>query len=799
MFKDFFKLTKICETVSLYSIYVLVAVLPVLFLPFTSDVLDFNKQAVAVFLVFVSAFLWMVNVIVSGKLKVNLNRTHIAVLVLMVSYLFSTIFSLDKYGSFWGWPRITQDSFLTIVCFAIMYFLISNVLSKKEIIRSIIIVSVSGFIAVLFGVLQLLKLFILPFGFLASSSFNTIGSVGNFGFFASILLSLFIVLEICSKTKLSRIFFAVAIVVSLLAVIVVNYTFVWVSVILGSALILCYGMLRRDVIDLRWMGLPIFFFALSLFFVLLNPQINLPSNAVEIYLNQKTSYQVALKTLKDVPIFGSGPGTFSFDFLKYKDQSFNNGQFWNLSFDSGSSKISTLIATNGFLGIVAFLLLIGFVVFYGIKSVVRKNRELPDKKSLQDAGIDSNYFQLLSSGLFVSFIVSAFIYFFYSTGFVFDFVYFFLIACFIGLISERKDYELSPSSFLTLGVTFILTLFFIFGLGILILDGQRYIAETNYFQGIKLLSQNNLDSGIKSLEKAVSQNPSADIYLNQLSQAYISKVSQQIARKDLSDTDKSAILQTLVANSINIAKVSTDISPNNILNWSSRSSVYQSLIGLVPDSETFAINYYDKALTLDPVNPYYVNQKGIIYMTQASLLAKDKTDEKNKLLESAKTQFTKAIELKSDYAAARFQLAMVYSQQGKTDEMLKSLEDAKKYAPGDVGLAFQLGLVYYQQENWEKAQIEFERAVRLDNSYANALYFLGLTYDKLGQKDRAIDTISAVLKLNPDNAEVKKVLDNLKSGKKALDGISGTNPPAPPVDEKPQESTSEKTTTKTKK
>ena len=174
-------------------------------------------------------------------------------------------------------------------------------------------------------------------------------------------------------------------------------------------------------------------------------------------------------------------------------------------------------------------------------------------------------------------------------------------------------------------------------------------------------------------------------------------------------------------------------------------------------------------------------------MKKASLLTEDKASEKNQILEQAKAQFEKAVQLKSDYSSARFQIAMVYQAQGKTTEGLQALEDAKKSSPNDVGLAFQIGIVYYQQKDYQKAKTELERAVGLDFNYANAVYFLGLTYDKLGQKAQAIAQISKISDLNPDNQELKKVLDNLKAGKSALDGIEQQAPPELPIEEPPAE------------
>ena len=53
-------------------------------------------------------------------------------------------------------------------------------------------------------------------------------------------------------------------------------------------------------------------------------------------------------------------------------------------------------------------------------------------------------------------------------------------------------------------------------------------------------------------------------------------------------------------------------------------------------------------------------------------------------------------------------------------------------------------------------------------NYSNAKYYLGLIYDRDGNKQAAIKEFEEILQLNPGNADVKRILDNLKSGKAAL-------------------------------
>jgi len=179
---------KICDWVTKYSIYAAIFLVPVFFLPWTSEVLDFNKQTLLLLLAVVALFSWMLRVLISGKFELNISKMHIVAAVLFLVYLLSTIFSINRYGSFWGWPQSSSESLLTLLAVLLFYFLVSNVFSKRNIFVSAVILSFSAILAELIGILQLFGLFIIPFDFAKSIAFNTVGSAGSLGFFAAIML-----------------------------------------------------------------------------------------------------------------------------------------------------------------------------------------------------------------------------------------------------------------------------------------------------------------------------------------------------------------------------------------------------------------------------------------------------------------------------------------------------------------------------------------------------------------------------------------------------------------------------------
>lgn len=764
-----------CEKVSKISIYLLAFLLPILFLPWTANVLDFNKQALLIVLVFASLFAWMLKILISGKANFNLSSVHIPIAVLFLVYTASTIFSLWRYGSFWGWPQVNSESLLSLLGLILLYFLVNNIFEKKEIFYLMISLVVSGFLAMLYGLLQLFGKFLIPIGFTKAASFNTIGGVNSLAVFAAVLLPLIIIFLVIGKGKYLRVFSIAAIVLLVVLLLLINFQAAWWLVIVGSALIIAFGAQRRDVFDNRWLVLPMFFLALALLFSFFRFQIpGTPDRPVEVFLTHRASFDIVWNTLKQNPVIGSGPGTFVYNFSKYKSISFNQGSFWNLRFDWASSKMMTMLATLGILGILSFFALLGFFIFCGIKFLFTKKQEE-----------GQGPYWTLGLGIFISFLTVSVAYFLYQSNLSLDFAWFLLMASFVSLLSPvRKEVLLKPSSLVTLGITFAFTLIFIFGLGIFILEGQRYVGAVSYLKGMKDWQKEESIKTMEHFEDAARVSPGVDLYWRELSQIYLQNINEISARTDLSQAEITRQVQILINNAVNSAKTAVEINPKNVINWSVRGYVYQNLIGMVGGTKDWAVESYKKASELEPTNPFFPTQTGIVLLREASLLSADgEKEEQNKVLNEAEEQFNKAIEMKSDYAPAHFQLAMVYQAQGKGAEMIKQLERTKVIAPFDVGLAFQLGLIYFQRQDYDKAKAELERAILLNPDYANALYFLGLTYDELGEKQMAIKVFEKILDANPGHSLVITILNNLRAGEKALKGIVEEEPPVVPIEE----------------
>ncbi len=765
------KKVELWDKIAKISIYLLVFLTPLFFLPWTLNVLDFNKQALMGILVILALFAWILKILVSGRFEFNLSRLSLPIVIMLVVYGFSTLFSLSTYGSFWGFPLNVSAGFLTLLCFGILYFLIANVFTKKQEIFWLFLALVSsGFLAAVFGGLQLFGKFILSWDFTRIISFNTIGTVNSLAVFLAILLPLTIILMLIAK-KWMRMMLAIFALVMLVGLVLVNFWVAWLVLIIGAAVLFIFQMLNIKTIQAGGIQFSIALLIIALFFVIFRFSLpGLPQTPFEVSPSQRAEISIARSSLAKSPILGTGPGNFVYNFSKFKSKDLNQTIFWNTRFASGASEILDKLITTGILGILSLISIFGMFFWLGFRYLREKARDMKD-------GIPF----LFGLGVFSAFGGVAVSQLLYPANFSLNLVFWILLAGFTALDKRKiKSWEISPGSSLAVGVSFCLVLVLIFSIGFLFLGTQKYMAEIKYLQGLRDWQAAQTEQAILRLKEAINLNPGLDIYWRDISQLYLVRLDEVLQGTDLNAEEMTSQNQILITGAINSAKEAARLNEVNVANWNVRGFVYRNMMGIVGGAGDWALNSYQKAEELEPTNPYIFTEIGRVYILKFDLGEGEGQENFRLALEN----FERALSLKDDYAPAHFQIAMIYVREGKTEEAIDKIETIKQVAPLDAGLAFQLGVIYYNDEQFEKAKGEFKRAIGLDENYSNARYFLGLIYDREENKKGAIDQFERIEKLNLENSEVKNILANLRAGKPALEGIQ---PSQPPIEEVPPE------------
>ena len=317
------ELHQIFQKTAKLSLYMLVFLIPLWFLPITQDYLNFQKQSLVIFLSLVSLVTWLLYKS-KEEMKLRKNILNFFVVALISATLLSTIFSLWPYASFWGLPLNVSSSFLTVLFLAVFFFLISNVLeNQKEFSWLAFLFLTAVALEGIFVILQLYRIFILPASFSKIATFNTIGSVNSVAMLCSILLPLAL-LAAFSQKKMHRWLLLAYSAVFFIVIALVNFLFAWLALAIAFAVVAFFGvreMAKRQTAS--WIYVPIALLVISAFFLFTRFSLpGVPNLPIETYPNSQAEYRVMSNALKYNALLGTGPGTFTLNYAKYHTLSF---------------------------------------------------------------------------------------------------------------------------------------------------------------------------------------------------------------------------------------------------------------------------------------------------------------------------------------------------------------------------------------------------------------------------------------------------------------------------------------------
>lgn len=769
-----------------------VFLVPLWFLPFTLDVLELNKQTLLVVLSMVALIAWLGKGVVEKRLTFSRSWLHIVVAIFLVGYFVTSLFSQDRYLSLVGNFGQMQWAFTSVAAFVVFYFLVVNtVKGTTKLYHLILTFLASSSLVGLYGLLQMLnvQLFtgILPVS--ADKSFNTIGSVNSLALFMAIplIISASLMVLGCKDEKcvlgrpgkgsvIAKALVWFTLIVSLLIAVAVDFWVTWATILFGTLLLVGITTLRTRATHLRKATaiVPGILCLVSVVLLIWATPFKLGLPA-EVSPSMSHSWQIAQQTLQDKPLFGSGPGTWIYDYSQYRSSSVNLTPFWTNRFERGISTSFTLLAMVGIVGMSLWLLLILSAV---VKSAMHLTRERDDDE-----------WQAYLT-VFAGWATTAFIAFFYNYNFSHHFVFWFLLALLASLVAKGTytfDGQRNAWSTTLLSVKFIVLT--VAAISVAWLAGQRLVADAQYSSAVSAFRNGKpIQQSIDRLNSAVALNRLNDVYYRNLSQAYLIRVSQETQQQP--DQDRTNLVNTLVSASIDSAKKATELSPGNVDNWSNLAVVYQAIASFTRGADEFAIQNFQEALKREPTNPSFYNEIGKLYILRSDAyrtLLTSKDDKVSKEaeanvraeLDKAAEKLNQAIQVKADYAPAHYNLGILYERQNRLKDAIVKLEQVLGVNNKDIGVGFQLAILYYRNGDKDKATNLFQQIVALEPSYANARWYLSALLEEQGKLDDAIAQVQKIQETNQDNQLVAQRLQQLIALRNAKSKSSAKPIPEP--------------------
>lgn len=770
---------QVYNTVAKWAVYVAAALLPVFFLPWSTSVLELNKQLLLVVAAGVGLVAWLLGIVISGQASLRLNAVDKGVGAIFGAAAIATIFSIVKYKSLFGLNVSLSESLVTLSALSILYFLAVNVFEDRgRSLRTVLSVSVLATLA--YGALQMFSVYILPFAFSKSRAFNSVGSVNALGLLAAVSLPVFSKLRLLIRGNKNLDVSKLGLVLCLLILAVLNWWVLWAVAVAGMIAVIAVDSFfntRSDGHGRRFrmaeFVMPMTIVVLAVFlmivkFNLASVKDNLP---VEIAPSHKLSADVARSVLGESLVFGYGPENYSLAFDRYGAGVLANTTLAGIRFFDSTSQVLNFVTHGGLLMVLALLLMAWTLI-----EALRKARESvePDQAAGFTAAVAS--LAALTAGLFL-----------YPFGAVLMGVLYFSTALLVLSVwgGRKNTWNIEEKPVVSL----VSSLGFIAGL-ILVLAGS-YFTFLNYFSDVtfaKAAAQTEPNKAIEHVAKAINRNGQDDRYYRTASQLALGLLSTELKKGQTQDPNRAALIQNYLTSAIDLARRATQIGERESQNWTNLGNVYEALLGLVQDVDKLAEESYLKAAELRPGDPSFHNRIGSMYLTKADLvrqLARSAVadtsryvQEYNASLEKAEVAFKKAVELASNYGLAIYNLGAVYDRQGKVREAITEIEKIIPFNANQPGLVFELGLLYYRAGRKDDALAALQRSVLLSPQFANARWYLALIYEERKDIDAAIEQLNKILETNKDNEVVTAKLAQLEAGKAQI-------PPLKVLDQKP--------------
>jgi tetratricopeptide (TPR) repeat protein len=127
----------------------------------------------------------------------------------------------------------------------------------------------------------------------------------------------------------------------------------------------------------------------------------------------------------------------------------------------------------------------------------------------------------------------------------------------------------------------------------------------------------------------------------------------------------------------------------------------------------------------------------------------------------------------SDEAALHNKEGAKLVEEGKMEEALEAFKKAVELNSNDAVVRLNLAYTYDRQGMAEEAIAEYQRAIELSPSNLLGYNNLGVLYDKMGLYDEAIGEFQRALEIDPTDANALKNLENAKQNKTVIEEREG--------------------------
>jgi tetratricopeptide (TPR) repeat protein len=717
--------------------------LPLFFVPLSSQFLNYSKVILFYLLVFLGMLLWILKIYLSKRINFYWQFLDVPLIIMLFIYFLASLFSHDRYQSFIGTNLNVSCSFVTFLSLLIFYFLVSHFINQIREIK-IIFGCLLFSISILF-VNNLLNIFAINFSpvFLGNS-------LNNFYFLLLLFLILSSTLSLLGSKKI-RIIFLIFSLFALLTLYLIDNQQVLLLLIFSIFFFILLSSFRSQFFSNKFVvTLTLFLFLTVLVLVIPISNFTGLMSTSELSLPNYFGWKITKASLAENFLLGSGPQNFVYSFYKYKPLEFNLTNFWQLSFEKNSNFWLEILSSLGTLGILLAIIIV-IKYFYRLLLFLRKF------EIVEGFALEKFILTVIVSIIIIDFIILGF---FWNFNFILVYLLFLFLALGVSLIQPEKLGNIFINkTIINLLVYFFLILILCLGyFGIKIILSDIYTTQAlakNY-----VISE-DFNWGEKKFKMAISNNPLRPDYVLNFFNFQINKL--YFLQKNNQSEELDAALKEIINSSDSISKIESKRVDYNL----SLQQAYTTLksLGLANFENQKIIN--ERLLNLDPNNPELyidrtlINFDNYLQIKNGEIEVSDPASQMSTLLKEIKTDIGKSISLKNNYVLGYYNYGLYYQEIGEETAALENIAKAFALDPSQKLIALSLKTLYLNQDNTDKAIEVLTQYLNSNPQDTEMLLELALIY-KNNNPDKAKEELNKILAIEPENVKAKELLNQIK-------------------------------------
>ncbi|MFH1188384.1 MAG: O-antigen ligase family protein, partial [bacterium] len=607
----------------------LAIVAPLIFTPINYELFEYNKMMLTYGITAVITFAWVSKMIAQKLLFVARTPFDIPIGLFVLSQLVSTLFSMDPTVSWFGYYSRFNGGMLSIFCYALLFYAFVSNIQKEFGKRLLFSVLGSATIVSIYGVLQHMgidkHIWVQD---VQARVFSTLGQPNWLAAYLVALAPLAWVLE-SIKYKVSGIKYTLYVILNTLYFCTLLFTrsrsglaaFAIVDILFWTVLFfssqrskiiqgLALNLIFVILVFIFGTGIPkldrfITFYELKNQLTTKNYELTTPApltqgpvletGGTESGVIRKYVWQAAMNAWKTTPknmLIGTGTETFAFAFYQYKPIGHNQTSEWDFLYNKAHNEYLNFLATTGIFGLGSYLFLIGTIIFWFIKFLIRSQMKQSD---IFIIGLFSGWLSLLITNFFgFSVVVTQLLFFLLPAG---------------GYVYQQKNSELKFKNLKlnekTQRMFLLLTL--ILSTIICILLTLTWYADKTFATGYRLSRSGQYANAYVPLRRSVNLNRFIPLYHDEYAVVLSSLALGAFESQD------ATLAGTLAVYSLTENDRALRLSPNNVNFWKSRTKIFYALATIDEAYLPQAIEALLRAQTLSPKDPKIAYNIAILY------------------------------------------------------------------------------------------------------------------------------------------------------------------------------------------